>query len=396
MKISRKQLQTYFDAPLPSTDVLVEALTFHVFEIDSVETVEGDEVLDVKITANRVHDCNSYEGIAKELSAILRLPFNENQSHNVIPISVSMEKIIKVLGMVVSQEDIADVFTRLGFLFENNAGIFTVTVPVERIDLIIPEDLIEEVARIIGYGKIPSIPLPPSTRYVEINEKFAEHESTRDFLVVNGFSEVYTSVFSENGERVVLNKVDGVRPYLRANLTDGIVIALEKNIRNKEILGLKQVKIFEIGTVWAGGKEEVIIELAVEKVKGQKTTEEWKFELSERLGEISRKKVWCGSTESRMTRYKPFSKYPYIVRDIAVWVPDESDALEILESICREAGELVVRSDLIDDTYKKEARTSLLYRLIFQSFDHTLVDQEVQDSMDKISVLLHSRGFEIR
>src|SRR3954462_11713498 len=68
MKISREWLQTYFDKPLPEAKDLAEVLTFHAFEIESVE----NDVLDVKVTPNRGHDCLSHRGIAKELSAILK------------------------------------------------------------------------------------------------------------------------------------------------------------------------------------------------------------------------------------------------------------------------------------------------------------------------------------
>src|SRR3989338_8343613 len=70
MKISRNWLQTFFTAPLPDAQTLADALTFHAFEIESVE----NEILDVKVTPNRGHDCLSHRGIAKELSAILNIP----------------------------------------------------------------------------------------------------------------------------------------------------------------------------------------------------------------------------------------------------------------------------------------------------------------------------------
>ena len=95
MKISRNWLQTYFNDPLPDADALADALTFHVFEIDGIDPVKPSEdghgaspvssaadfadepydyILDVKVTANRGHDCLSHRGIAKELSAILNIP----------------------------------------------------------------------------------------------------------------------------------------------------------------------------------------------------------------------------------------------------------------------------------------------------------------------------------
>ena len=79
MKISREWLQTYFEKPLPSAEELARALTFHAFEIESIDPstplgAGNDYVLDVKVTPNRGHDCLSYRGIAKETSAILNIP----------------------------------------------------------------------------------------------------------------------------------------------------------------------------------------------------------------------------------------------------------------------------------------------------------------------------------
>src|ERR1700741_3308018 len=70
MKILREWLQIYFETPLPPAEVIGDALTFHAFEIESVE----NDVLDVKGTPNRGHDCLSYRGIAKEVSAIFNEP----------------------------------------------------------------------------------------------------------------------------------------------------------------------------------------------------------------------------------------------------------------------------------------------------------------------------------
>src|SRR3978361_500577 len=74
MKVSKLWLDKFFDAPLPSAEGLADALTFHAFEIDGIDKVGNDDVLDVKVTPNRGHDALSHRGIAKELSAILKLP----------------------------------------------------------------------------------------------------------------------------------------------------------------------------------------------------------------------------------------------------------------------------------------------------------------------------------
>src|SRR5271155_3843680 len=78
MKVSKRWLDKFFDAPLPGADALSDALTFHAFEIDGVEKKGDDDVLDVKVTPNRGHDCLSHRGIAKELSAILDIPIKDD------------------------------------------------------------------------------------------------------------------------------------------------------------------------------------------------------------------------------------------------------------------------------------------------------------------------------
>ena len=93
MKISRNWLQTFFDAPLPDAVALGDALTFHVFEIDGIESVGNDSVLDVKATANRGHDCLSHRGIAKELSAILNVPLKGDPLREVISLEPKIDAV---------------------------------------------------------------------------------------------------------------------------------------------------------------------------------------------------------------------------------------------------------------------------------------------------------------
>ena len=64
---------------------------------------------------------------------------------------------------------------------------------------------------------------------------------------------------------MVANKVDGIRPYMRMILVDGLTEALKKNTPNKDLLGLKEIKLFEIGTVWKDGKEMTMVGRVSEK-----------------------------------------------------------------------------------------------------------------------------------
>src|ERR1700756_1896734 len=97
MKVSKLWLDKFFDAPLPNAEELSAALTFHAFEIDGIDNPPAggghDDVLDVKVTPNRGHDCLSHRGIAKELSAILKLPMAHDPFKNGSDISKKTDEV---------------------------------------------------------------------------------------------------------------------------------------------------------------------------------------------------------------------------------------------------------------------------------------------------------------
>ncbi|HVY72488.1 MAG TPA: phenylalanine--tRNA ligase subunit beta [Candidatus Paceibacterota bacterium] len=299
-------------------------------------------------------------------------------------VSVTLEQINRVLGVQLTGADVADVFQRLGFSYKEESGVFEVQPPFERLDLVIAEDLIEEVGRIIGYDKITATPLPPFPKKSEINAGFYAAEKAREELIAQGYSEVFTSVFAESGERTVLNKVDGVKPHLRSDLKTGLLDAWQKNQPNKDLLGLKEVKLFEIGVVWVGGTEETHI-----------ATVDAKGVAAERVLEPIAAESYDAHPLSDAERYETFSRYPYIVRDVAFWTPAGTDEDVVMKEIEEKAGELCVRISLFD-RFQKGEKTSLGYRLIFQSFERTLTEAEVNQIMQEISRILVEKGFEVR
>lgn len=291
----------------------------------------------------------------------------------------------KLLGIEVTPEEIRTSLTHLGFSFkEEPEGTFTVEPPFERLDLTIPEDLIEEVGRLIGYEKIPAIELPPFEKQPETNENFAKAETIREHLRAKGYSEVYTSVFADKGERAVLNKVDSVRPFLRSNLLDGLKEALKKNIPNKDLLGLKEVKLFEIGTIWKDSKEEIHIASIGQKDNAEEGT----------LANIKPEPIDTLPT-SATDRYQSFSRYPSITRDIALWVPADTKSEEVKDVIEKSAGNLMTRIDQFDE-FKKGDKTSYAFRLVFQSFEKTLTDNEANTAMSAVYEASKAKNWEVR
>ena len=304
-------------------------------------------------------------------------------------VSATTASINGILGSALTDADVGNALQRLDLHFTRSDDAFVVEPPFERLDLAIPEDIAEEVGRIVGYDKIKPSELPPLSKKPEINPDFFAAERAREDLIAQGYSEVYASVFAEKGERVVANKVDGVKPYLRATLVDGLTDALERNRRIKDILGLNDVKLFEIGAVWKGGKETTMLGTADEKgVREELLEKVYRGDASIQLGY---EELPLSSAE----RYQPFSKYPFIVRDIAMWVSAGTEEEDVLDLIRKNAGELLVKSHLFDQ-FEKGERMSLAFRLVFQSFDRTLTDFDANERMESMSAALKAKGFEIR
>ena len=93
--------------------------------------------------------------------------------------------------------------------------------------------------------------------------------------------------------------------------------------------------------------------------------------------------------------YRPFSPYPSISRDIALWVPQAVDASAVEALLNEHAGDLCVRTTLFD-AFEKEGKRSYAFRLVFQSNEKTLTDETVHQIMDRIYQVVGERGFEVR
>jgi phenylalanyl-tRNA synthetase beta subunit len=99
------------------------------------------------------------------------------------------------------------------------------------------------------------------------------------------------------------------------------------------------------------------------------------------------------NTDARYTRW---STYPFMLRDIAVWVPKGVNEEEILAVILGYTTDLLVRSDKFDE-FEKEGRVSHAWHLVFQSDERTLTDAEIGGIMDTVTnALCANAGWEVR
>ncbi|MBI4068309.1 C40 family peptidase [Candidatus Kaiserbacteria bacterium] len=296
---------------------------------------------------------------------------------------------------------------------------FVISVPFERLDLRIPQDLVEEIGRVYGYEKIKATSLPKSHAKPEPNAHWCAAESVRKSLTDLGFSEVYTYTLRDDGEVKLANALTADKSTLRSSLAPGIVEALAKNEYNAPLLGIDTVKIFEIGNVFGKDSEALHVcvgtrplaqkkraertnallleaKVAVEKELGVKVDQHLEDETLE--FDISTiKSTHCPTLPlvASGTSFKSFSAYPFVLRDIALWVSEGTSADTVRDLIRAEGGAMLVRSDQFD-SFTKDGRTSYAFHLVFQSAEKTLSDSEVNAVMGTIHGAMRNKDWEVR
>ncbi len=326
-------------------------------------------------------------------------------------VSVTVEHINKRLGTDFSKGQIESVWKKLNFEYKEKNDEFEVTVPYLRIDITGPHDLVEEVVRILGYEKVEE-KLPRIKLDSKINDIFSKILFARNKLLNDGYSEVMTYVFRDKGDLEVLASASD-KKFLRTNLTDGLKESIKLNQLNLPLLDMDEVKVFEIGTVFLKSGEEMHIaygdkknikEMILDKFT---TLPESEFlKPSDILAEDIEEQEEATENlliDPTLEVFKPWSMYPFITRDIAVWVP-EGVAPEKLIDIYKDFGtELLVKEPKLFDSFTKPAlsvgekeRASFAYHLVFQSYERTLTDEEVNQIMSEITEKIISLGWEVR
>lgn len=302
-------------------------------------------------------------------------------------LAFNVDKISKILGTEVSVIEVGNILERYKIGYKNDGSNFEIVVPPMRLDLGLEEDMAEEIGRIIGYDKVKG-ELPKINFTPQVNENYAKISWARNKLLAEGYSEVLTPSFRNSGEVEVLASASD-KKFLRINLADGLMESYKLNQTNALLLGMKEIKIFEIGTVFKKDYEEMRVAY---NAKG-KTTE---VKLEDFCKDMPLDLKLEPKSYQLTTNFKMWSLYPFIARDIAVWVPENVSNEEVMKVIKDNAGDLVVRGPELFDEFKKDGKVSYAFRTVFQSYDRTLTDAEVNDFMDKVKGEMEKRGWQVR
>ena len=367
-------------------------------------------------------------------------------------IEITFKNINDVLGTVIPNEEILNVFRKLGFTYKVNGETIKVKVPTRRLDISIKEDLIEEVSRIYGVdnieGKLPIVPMRKGSydkTQREIRNKMIALglKETLTYVLIND-KEVNGYTLDKFEPLKLLDPITEDRNTLRYSMIPSLYKVYEYNKAREQ----KDISIFEIGKgfykkgevygedtklcVLMSGKystglnnnktvdfyvikgiaEEVLDylgyagrysfmkqEMPKEMHTGQSAminvngsnigmigkihpsvTKDDVYVLEINLDELFTKKV------GKM-KYKEFSKFPSINKDIAL-VVDKKSVSKDIEKVIKSAGGSLLTNIEVFDVYTGVGvgidKKSIAYSLTFSDMKKTLTDEEINGLMDKI------------
>jgi phenylalanyl-tRNA synthetase beta chain len=178
-------------------------------------------------------------------------------------ITFDFARIEHLLGMHVPAATVLDVLKRLSFAPEYNeaTGKLTVVVPTWRPDVTLREDVIEEIARIVGYEELPATLMTGTNPPIERDPMFLFERDIRRTLVNAGLTEARTYVtVSEqdftawSGERQpvrLVNPIQADQGFMRTTALPRLIEAVAANLKHE-----RTVKFFEIGHVYLGGNPD--------------------------------------------------------------------------------------------------------------------------------------------
>ncbi len=165
----------------------------------------------------------------------------------------------KVIGVAIEASEMAGIFTRLNFGFVQQgsgyAASFLVTPPSYRFDIAIEEDLIEEVARVHGFERIPANPpLAPAVMRSQ-SEAHRNAHDLRRLIAAREFTEVINYSFIDEGWEKDFSGNDPIRVHnpiaeqysvMRGSLLGSLVANLRYNLNRKH----DRVRVFELARVY--------------------------------------------------------------------------------------------------------------------------------------------------
>ena len=385
-----------------------------------------------------------------------------------IIVSITTDEINSIIGAVIDKTTITKILQNLGFdIGKSQGNNFVVSIPKYRHDIVNKQDIVEEIVRLVGIDNIKSKPFTFQERNALLGgyEEFRKLRKYRHSAANEGFFETVHFVFNEKSklqqygfqtvreELELLNPIVSTLDTMRSTLMLGLLNAASLNVKS----GYKDIRLFEIGSVFSssrqeskkiafvysgdaskdgilnGGKSKKIdfgtfvqmvsnvvgdVDLVAHKTAHTLANEyqcakilinnvevgeifklhpvvQDEFDLEDTfVCEIDFDKLIC-----EVVTVKPYSKYQASFRDLSILVP-KSLAYETIQSLIHSnKKEEIVRFYPVDkyEDEKLGENASLTIRFVLQSLEKTLEDDDITSAMSGVlNALQENLGLSLR
>jgi phenylalanyl-tRNA synthetase beta chain len=374
-------------------------------------------------------------------------------------IALRHDRLESVLGLDITLEKVEGALQTLGMRITSQEGGWLVTAPNFRFDIRIEEDLIEEVARMIGYDNIPVTPELSRGILGTATEEIVSEDRLADLLAARGYSEIISYSFVDEelentinpGTEIVrlANPISNELSVLRRSLWPGLLKTASQNMSRQQ----SRMQLFEIGKQFLAENDKVTeTPVLAGLVAGPRSPEQWdiqaessdfydvkadveavfectgrsndlRFTAAEhpalRPGQTARVELagkgigWLGSLhpliekqlelrtnvvlfslrladtlQSAIPSYQPYSKFPFVRRDLAILVEEKISVDDILDCVRENAGAML-QNVIIFDVYRGKGIDSRLKSvalgLILQDTSRTLTDADADETVASVA-----------
>ena len=346
-------------------------------------------------------------------------------------VEVSTSKVNGLLGTNISTLEIEEIFNSLKFEFTLNGEQFNVKVPTYRNDITMAADLIEEVARIYGYDKIPSTLPEMSMTVGKRSDVQAKKHMIRNLLKDQGLHETLTysltsptlvedfNIFHTNETIKLAMPLGEERSVTRKSIISSLLQVINYNQSHN----IKDVNVFELSTTYSKNTELQNLAIAccgeynglafkqisykadyylmkgfVETIFKNLGVEESRYKLvrvDQNDTKYNVKDVYVVelnlttllSLKTSKVKFVDIPVYPSVSRDIALVMDKDVATYDVCRKIIQ-ASKQLVKETKIFDVYEGEHiganKKSVAINLIFQDSKGTLQENTINAVMEKI------------
>lgn len=172
-------------------------------------------------------------------------------------VSMRLSRCQKVLGIACDATQVAQVFDSLAFEWSAEGDVFKVVAPSYRFDIRIEEDLIEEVARMIGFDNIPATPPKARAKMLARDESRRDAHAVRAAVAARDYQEVVNFSFVESvwetnrlgraDPIALVNPIASQMSVMRSSLLPGLLANVVYNANRRQ----NRARVFELGRVFS-------------------------------------------------------------------------------------------------------------------------------------------------